>query len=674
VRARFEQLAKKGKTGMKRMGRYLLGAVVVWLVYCLAGGRPVPAKDEWLPISPEDLALKDNPASPGADAMILYRESWIDAKQSAFHEYKRIKIFTQAGTGRGTVEIPFLKGTDSIEDLRARTIEPDGTVVNFEGKPFEKTVVKASGYKFLAKALTLPDVRPGSIIEYKFRDQYDSNYYYNASWTLTSDLFTRYGRFWIKPDTSSYAPALMFRQYGLPSNLVPQEQKDGSYALEVHDLKGIEDEAYMPPEQSLQARVKFFYRQNSDPAQETVDQYWNRIGKNFNDGMEHFIGKRGALEAEVSRTVGGADLPEVKLRKLYARAQQIRNLTFEESKSKKEEKAENLKPNANVEDVLKRGYGNGRQINYLFVGLARAAGFESTEIFLTARNNSFFLPQVKDATQLDTDIVWVRAVNQEYFVDPSAARYPFDVLPWYEAGAGGIRISKDGAHVVDTPAPKSSGARIIRHSDLNLSEDGTLSGTVRVAFAGELAAEYREEGYSADETGRKKMLETKVQDWLPSGAAFKLTSVADWEDVDQPLKVEGTIQISGFGSPVGRRMLVPATIFVVPQAKAFQSARRVNMIYFSYPFEISDEMKLHPPEGYTVETLPAAQNVNPGAVKYEITMTKQADGVKVNRQLVVNAILIPVTSYGALRQFFNTVKSNDEAQVVFQSGQNAGNN
>ena len=86
------------------------------------------------------------------------------------------------------------------------------------------------------------------------------------------------------------------------------------------------------------------------------------------------------------------------------------------------------------------------------------------------------------------------------------------------------------------------------------------------------------------------------------------------------------------------------------------------------------ELQFHTPAGYVVETLPATQTVNPGVVKYEISMTQQPGSVTVKRQLLVNAVLIPVQSYPALRQFFHTVKSDDDAQVVFQNAQNARNN
>jgi Domain of Unknown Function with PDB structure (DUF3857) len=72
------------------------------------------------------------------------------------------------------ISIPFNPDQESIQYVRARTIQPDGRVENFDGKVFEKTIVKASGVKFLAKTFSLPDVKPGCIIEYKYRTQRDA--------------------------------------------------------------------------------------------------------------------------------------------------------------------------------------------------------------------------------------------------------------------------------------------------------------------------------------------------------------------------------------------------------------------------------------------------------------------------------------------------------------------
>src|SRR5271168_3928739 len=118
----------------------LLAATILVAALTLSGGSP--AKDDWLPVPPEDLALKDNPVSPGAHAMILYRENSIDAKQSSYIEYDRIKIFTEEGKKWGDVEIQFNKNSVDIKDVRARTIRPDGSVVDFQGQVYEKEIVK----------------------------------------------------------------------------------------------------------------------------------------------------------------------------------------------------------------------------------------------------------------------------------------------------------------------------------------------------------------------------------------------------------------------------------------------------------------------------------------------------------------------------------------------------
>ncbi len=83
--------------------------------FCVVAIRTARAGEDWLPVSPEDLALKDNPAQPGSSAMILYRESVVNAKMAksvgdSIDEYYRIKIFTQDATKQGNNRNPIWEG------------------------------------------------------------------------------------------------------------------------------------------------------------------------------------------------------------------------------------------------------------------------------------------------------------------------------------------------------------------------------------------------------------------------------------------------------------------------------------------------------------------------------------------------------------------------------------
>jgi hypothetical protein len=643
------------------------------LASAMFGPPPAPAGEEWQPISQDDLALKDNPASPGAHAMILYREDVINAKAAWDDEYMRIKIFTPEGVKElADISLPFNPDQGRIQYVRARTIQTDGRVQNFDGKVFEKTIVKASGVKFLAKSFSLPDVKPGSIIEYKYRTQRDTQYVWSIGWTVQEDYFTRLGRFSIIPDNDYGVPQLYYRVFGL-ANQGPKRQPDGTLTLEIHDLKGLDVEDYMPPDKALRARVSFFYKDISAPANENTDQFWRRIGKQRAEAVDSFVNKKGVLQSEVQRITTANDAPEAKVQKIFARVQEIRNLDYESSKSRKEEREEKIKKNANAEDVLKHGYGTGRDINFLFVGLVRAAGYSANEVYVAARNETVFSPELQDPHQLSADVVWVRAGDKEMYLDPASKFQPYGTLPWVETASSGLRVSRDGGEVVSTPIPSSADATWVRHASLDLNEEGAAVGKIEVAYTGHFAASWRLDEREDDEAGRKKELSKAVQAWLPSGSSFEVTTINNWDNPAEPLRAEGTVKIPAFGSAIGHRMLVPATVFHEGYSTAFVTAKRVNMIYFHVPFEETDEITFHAPAGFKIETIPDEKKINPGAVSYEMSGTKTGGTVELKRHLRVNAIVVPVESYPALRSFFAGVKNNDDGQIVLRNAESASN-
>lgn len=647
-------------------------AVMLWLAFAKA----VPAGDDWLPITPADLALKDNPASPGANAMILYRRSHVDARRASIdgefdEEYIRIKIFTEAGVKKeANPGLQFVKEESDIRDIRARTIRPDGSVVNFDGKVYEKIVEKTGENSHLAKTFSLPNVEPGSIVEYKYRQEFKPRFLYSQHWVISGRLFTRDASFSIAPylPRSSFDPTLYFRTMGLPAGSLPQRQGDGSYSMEVHNVPGVTEESLMPPLRAMEARVDFFYRDRGEPLNETMEQYWNRMGKKWSGELDKFSSKKSALEQDLSQIVAAGDTPETKLQKIYARVQKIRDLSYEPPKTAAEKKTEEIKPDANVEDVLKRNYASARQLNWLFIGLARTAGFEAEEVYLVPRNQDVFSPAGQNAGVLTAHIVWARAGGKEYWLNPSALYYPFGLLPWYETESKGVRVTKQGAEFVQTPPDTSSNATVVRGAELELKEDGSAVGKVQFELKGQSAAFRRTSQHRDDETGRRKALQNEIQRVLPAGSTFEVTNLENWDDTAAALRVEGNVTVPGFGSPVGRRILLPIALFRPSFEEAFAPERRVNPIYFSYRFEQLDNIKIHAPAGFKIASLPPRKSINPGAsMSYEIAATQQEDMVEVKRNFTLGEIHFPVDSYNALRSFFGNMKSNDAAQIVIEN-------
>ena len=99
------------------------------------------------PVSPEELKMTSEPQAPGASAIVLFREVDRDDNGRTSHEdnYFRIKILTEEGRKYADVEIPFFKDSGNVVNIRARSIRPDGSIANFDGKVFDKSIVKTKG-------------------------------------------------------------------------------------------------------------------------------------------------------------------------------------------------------------------------------------------------------------------------------------------------------------------------------------------------------------------------------------------------------------------------------------------------------------------------------------------------------------------------------------------------
>jgi hypothetical protein len=226
--------------------------------------RTVQAED-WLPISPDELKMTSVPEAPGAPAVILYRQVDRDdnAKTGNEQDYVRIKILTEEGRKFADVEIPYFREQGNIIGLRARTIRPDGSIAMFEGKAYDKTIVKARNVRYLAKTFTLPDVQVGSIIEYKYTEDMSENYVYNSNWILSEELFTKQARFSLRPNKDF---ALRWSwPIGLPAGTQPPKQEPASHMvkMEANNIPAFQIEDYMPPANELKFRVLFEYSKSN---------------------------------------------------------------------------------------------------------------------------------------------------------------------------------------------------------------------------------------------------------------------------------------------------------------------------------------------------------------------------------------------------------------------------
>ncbi len=610
---------------MFRLGKWAVAGLAVGML----ATRPARAGVGFQPASPDELKMTSEPLAPGAPAIILYRQVDRDDNGRTSHEddYFRIKILTEDGRKYANVEIPFLKRSQNVVNVKARTIRPDGSIADFGGQVFEKYLVKGKGFKYLAKTFTLPDVQVGSIIEY----------------SLTMDL----GEY------------MLFDSHWILSNEV---------RMEASNIPAFQTEDYMPPPDELKSRVDFIYEEGF--GEKDQESFWRRVGKTRNEQLEGFIGKRKAMEQAVAQIVSPNDSQDVKLRKIYDRVQQIRNKSYEVRKTEQEQKRAKEKPAENVEEVWKRGFGDGVQLTWLFLGLVRAAGFEAYGCWVSSRGAYFFNPVTMQSSKLNANVVLVKLNGKDVYLDPGAAFTPFGLLTWYETGVTGLRLDKDGGTWIQTTLPQASESRIERVGKLKLSDTGDLEGKLTVTYIGLEAMYHRMEERNSDEVARRKSLEERVTSQIAAAAAeAELTNKPDWTSSETPLVAEYNLKIPGWASSAGRRVVIPAAIFTAAEKGLFEHANRVQPIYFEYPYEKADDLTIELPPGWQISSVPPSQDQNGKVVAYGLKVEQSPGTLRLTRKLTIDVLLVQQKYYTALRNFFQAVRTGDGVQVVLQPGE-----
>ncbi len=645
--------------------------LIVLVVVTLASSYRLYAFDDWQPISPEELKMTADPAHP-ADAIILYHEETADDMTRHRYVYMRVKVLTEKGKDRASVEIPFDATFAGISDIRARTIAPDGTITPFTGKPFNSTIVKAHGVKYLAKTLALPNVQVGSIIEWKYTEYWEE-YVIAPHWVLQDDLLTKRAKFtfipmfkaghYVEDSRGDIKDRVYYTLIGLPENTAIKTTANNKMELELKDIPAFVEEDFAPPSAVLKMRVNFYY--GSDKMGKP-QEFWKNEGKYWNKEVSTFAGHSSAVAAAASQATSPADTPDQKARKIYAFVQKIKNLNYTQANGAMEELlTRESKEKRTAESVLQKNEGYRDEISRLFWAMARAAGLQAYLMRVADRDEYFFQQNVPNPSQLTSEIAIVMVDGKEVFLDPGTPLCPYGHLAWQHTSTEGMRqTAEGGTALVQTPPANYKDAISKRVGHLTLNEDGSAKGKIGIAWAGEEALVHRLSGLKTDAAGRKKELEDELKSILPAGALVQLDSAAGWDEAEKQLSANFSVEIPSYASSTGKRMLVPTNLFESRTGQPFAQGERKQPVYFNFPYYLIDEEQITFPSTYKMENLPNVAPIRTDYSLYKLEHSASGNTVNISRTFAMAAIAFHQNEYSDLRKFYGSVSSGDSQALV----------
>ena len=615
---------------------------------------------DFKPATPEELAMTKIEGMAEAPAAILH---WvrIDDEQQAFSaDYYRIKVFTEEGKKYADVEVPYFPAYPlfgRVAEIEARTIRPDGTIVPFDGKVYDKVLIKGKGMKVHAKTFTLPDVQPGSILEYRYSRRWANDVLCDTSWSLQHDIpLVKANLTLTRRKYTGYRS--FYTYFGLPPGVAPKEILYKGFELEVQNIPAFQNEPYSPPENQLRAYVNFHYTSSRVKPEE----FWPAEAHRWSDTIEDFIGKPEAVKSTAESLIGTD--PRVTARKIYAYVQKLRNYSFESAKTEQELDKQSISAAKNAAHVLTKRAGFSDEINRTFVALARAAGLQASAMRVAPRDEFFFTMELLDAEQMAGEVAVVMLDGKEVFLDPGTPGAPFGVVSWEKTNTPGIKVAKGSpSEWLKVPAVDAKAAVVKRAAELKVNGE-TLEGTVTVTYRDQEALTRRLRSLGDEEAATKKAFEDEVKEWFADGASVKLTKLTGRDSFDDSLVATFDVALPNLVSTAGSRTLVPLSVFAANAPNPFAPATRRNPIYFEHPRTVEDEVKLTVPDSLQVSAVPNTTALNAGALGYKSEAAASTSSVTFRRSMYVDVMLIEAKNYNALRNFYSSVATADQKPLV----------
>jgi hypothetical protein len=644
--------------------------LALWTL-CLSGLLLTSASAQsmqWKPVDPAHLAMKSPMVEKDADAEALMWEVYINDSSDTttdFTHFLQIKIFSDRGKDtQSKIDIPYLNSV-SIKDIAGRTIKPDGSIIELKKDAvFDREVVKFGRFRLKAKSFAMPGIEPGSIIEYRWREVHQGGTNY-VKLEFQREIPVQAVRYYLKPYPYAVHPMKTVTFQGNTTPFV--KDKTGFYVTEMTNMRAFREEPHMPPEDQVKTWMLVYYAPDvrKDPM-----TFWKETGKQTYELRKGEMKVNDDIRKAAAEAVGDAATPEQKLERLFNFCRtKIKNVS-DDASGMTAQQLEKLKDNKSPADTLKRGYGSGSDIDFLFAALASAAGFDARFAKTGDRGRKFFDPNFTDDYFMRSYHIAVKVGDQWRFFDPGSTYVPFGMLRWQEEGIQSLVADSKESTFVQTPISPAEKSTKKRTAKLRLAEDGTLEGEVRIEYTGHFAVEMKEDNDQDSAEQRETKLRESVKGRL-STAEFADIKIESANDPLKPFVYSYKVRVPGYAERTGKRLFLQPAFFQKGLAAMFATSERRSDVYFHFPWTEQDHVMIDLPAGYLPDNAEQPGSVNFGdAGSYQVALgiTKDAKTLEYKRNFRFVLLMIPKTAYPNLKNIFNAIHESDNYAITLKQG------
>jgi hypothetical protein len=91
---------------------------------------------------------------------------------------------------------------------------------------------------------------------------------------------------------------------------------------------------------------------------------------------------------------------------------------------------------------------------------------------------------------------------------------------------------------------------------------------------------------------------------------------------------------------------------------------RTQPLCFDFPYRFADDVTITLPDGWKVESIPKPRGLDLKGMLYYASAEQQGQTLHLKRRIDLGVVLVAVQAYPTIRNFYQTVRSGDDEQIV----------
>ena len=613
--------------------------------------------DKFGSISMEEANMKTCSFDPEASAIVLLDDGHSDYADdegliSWYHQ--RIKILKQDGVKYGEVKLSYRSESDFeiMDNIEAVSINTDES-----GRRNDIPVEKKSIYfKKLNKYRTevsfaFADVKPGTIIEYKYR-VVAKHYGGLRDWYFQSDIPVIKSSYRLKIVPGHEVSYLV--QYNPNYKVTLNDMKnEHSIKFEMNNIPALTDEPYMDARQDYIQKVIFqTTKYAGHVGQVNFMSTWKEVTKELN-GRSDF-GRQLKLKIDecqdfIATSLNGkSDIEKMQMIHHYVAG----NLSWDG--------VNGLTAENGIKSLWKKKAGNSAEINLLLINLLREAGLEAYPMLVSERGHGRVNKEQPFINQFNNVFAVVFVNNKKYYLDATDKFTSSTLVPYSILNSTGFIVDSKMGGLVD-----------IQEQDVRYRDNITISATLNEN--GELAGSVNLESkdYARTEKLRNYVNHKSeyVDDYIKSGLVNVDVNNFNIKNVEEEsLPFTQAFDFKTNIQETGEYSFLSFNMFTGLQNNPFIVNDRFSNINFGYKKTVNLTFLVNLPANYKVDALPKnIKLINPSNT---VTLTRQFFLEK--SQLVakikvdIDKTLFNVNEYAEVKDFFKQMVNLMNDQVILK--------